>query len=476
MDSESNLLRSSSQNTKRSKRSLSDDESENTLRTPLSIHQQTNNFPKFIIVQAINNDKPITSLSPFVIEKQVSSIIGTAKSIKSLRNGNLLIECNNKTQTENLLRTTMFFQNKVKVFPHPSLNSSRGVVRCSEISSDPLDEVKEQMKSKGVTDVKRITIKRDGKTITTNTYIFTFNTPTLPKKVRIGHLIKNVEVYVPNPLRCFHCQKFGHHEDGCKAQVAVCGRCAEAGHKFTDCTNDTSECANCHQDHQSNSRICSFWKKEKEILKIKYTENVSFFEARSLFETRNKIVENNNSNLSYANVARPEKSECSTCKILVDKLCHIFPDKADAIRQLVQSTKENQASTSNSTKVSETVDNKQKQSPNTNTKQPEQTLSKPQKPVKVNNTPKTKISLPERSITKTTPADATKSADKKIKLNRMTVNENNDVTISPIPTDSNKFQTLEGMDDEDESGWKTLPDWNEDKDKLDSWQNSKAAC
>ena len=222
----------------------------------------------------------------------------------------------------------------------------------------------------------------------------------------------------------------------------------------------------------SNSRICSFWKKEKEILKIKYTENVSFFEARSLFETRNKTVENNNSNLSYANVARPEKSECSTCKILVDKLCQIFPDKADAIRQLVQSTKENQASTSNSTKVSETVDNKQKQSPHTNTKQPEQTLSKPQKPVKVNNTPKPKISLPERSITKTTPADLTKSADKKIKLNRMTVNENNDVTISPIPTDSNKFQMLESMDDEDEPGFKTPPDWSEDKDK-DSWQNSK---
>ena len=84
------------------KRALSDDSDEESTESHLP------SFPRYIVIKS-EEEKQVTKLSPFVIEKQVSSIIGPGKPIKSLQNGTLLVECNNKQQAENLLKTKKFF-------------------------------------------------------------------------------------------------------------------------------------------------------------------------------------------------------------------------------------------------------------------------------------------------------------------------------------------------------------------------------
>ena len=54
------------------------------------------NFARFLIIESKNKEKPITSLSPFVIEKQIEAIIGMAKSVKKLKNQTLLVETTRK--------------------------------------------------------------------------------------------------------------------------------------------------------------------------------------------------------------------------------------------------------------------------------------------------------------------------------------------------------------------------------------------
>ena len=71
--------------------------------------------------------------------------------------------------------------------------------------------IMEGMVEQGVTDVRRITVRRYGETKLTNTYVLTFNSPTLPTVVKIGFMQVKVDVYIPNPLRCYSCQVFGHH-------------------------------------------------------------------------------------------------------------------------------------------------------------------------------------------------------------------------------------------------------------------------
>ena len=81
-------------------------------------------------------------------------------------------------------------------------------------------------KTPNITACKRFKIKKDGNFIETNTLLLTFNTTTLPKSLKIFYRIIPVEVYIPNPLRCFNCQRFGHHENGCpEAPGSICEKC-----------------------------------------------------------------------------------------------------------------------------------------------------------------------------------------------------------------------------------------------------------
>ena len=82
---------------------------------------------------------------------------------------------------------------------------SKGVVRSQELSLCLLEEIKKELKPKGVTDMKRVSIKRDDKIVNTNTYIMTFKLPVIPPKIKIGFTMERVEQFIPNPLRCYKC-------------------------------------------------------------------------------------------------------------------------------------------------------------------------------------------------------------------------------------------------------------------------------
>ena len=92
------------------------------------------NSPCFIVIQSQDPSKPVTKHSPFIIEKQLSSILGTPKSVKKLKDQTILVECLSNQQASNLLKHTKFFDLNVRLFPHPSLNSCKGIIRCRELN------------------------------------------------------------------------------------------------------------------------------------------------------------------------------------------------------------------------------------------------------------------------------------------------------------------------------------------------------
>ncbi|GFS74871.1 RNA-directed DNA polymerase from mobile element jockey [Trichonephila clavipes] len=104
--------------------------------------------------------------------------------------------------------------------------------------------------------------------------------PKLPTTIKASYLNCRIRPYIPNPLRCFKCQRFGHSQTSCCGQQ-TCSRCASAGHSSTDCILEP-KCINCSQPHPSYSKICHKWKIEKQIQEIKTTKNISYPEARKL--------------------------------------------------------------------------------------------------------------------------------------------------------------------------------------------------
>jgi len=241
----------------------------------------TESWPRYLIMSSSDDDKLFTSLSPFAIFKGIKGIAGDGVTIKRLFNGDVILTCKKKSQSENLLKCVLFGNvAPVTVTPHRSLNSSKGVIRNWELARTDPEEIKREIPI--ISEVKRISVKRNGVEMKTNTLILTFNVPKIPDCIRSGYLNIPVSQFVPNPLRCYKCQMFGHTTDKCK-RAEVCAKCSEKGHNDKLCQKEY-KCANCDGNHASFSKQCSFFKKEFDIQNIRVTKSVSFFEARKIYE------------------------------------------------------------------------------------------------------------------------------------------------------------------------------------------------
>ena len=156
--------------------------------------------PRFLVIHS-QEERSISSLSPFVIEKVFIGMAGEPKGKKKLRSGDLLVEYTNTKQIKNLLRWTLFHNLKVQVSLHASLNTCKGLVRCPDLKGVSEEEILEEMREQGVIHVRRIKVRRDDALKDTNTFVFTFNTSVLPKQLKVAFLRVSVDPYIPNPLR-----------------------------------------------------------------------------------------------------------------------------------------------------------------------------------------------------------------------------------------------------------------------------------
>ena len=158
--------------------------------------------------------------------------------------GHLLIQTANAHYSRRLLALTDLAGVPVRAEPHRTLNSCKGVIRCSDLKGLTKDEIVDGLRSQGVTDCFHVTVKSDNNNTDcrkTNIFILTFNTDTAPAHINVGYLRVKVDRYIPNPLGCFKCQKFGHSSRLCRNE-AVCHRCG-GKHTEENC-NNAAKCIN----------------------------------------------------------------------------------------------------------------------------------------------------------------------------------------------------------------------------------------
>ena len=156
-------------------------------------------------------------------------------------------------------------------------------------------------------------IKKRDHTEPSNTFILTFSTPTPPKFVKAAYLHISVNVFVPNPLRCYKCQRFGHGRDACK-RPAACARCGGSDHTDTDCHADP-HCVNCSGAHTCYSKDCPEGNKQRGISKIKQEKQVSFAEAKQIVE-RQPVASAVRGAISYAKASTPNTQKICPTKTI----------------------------------------------------------------------------------------------------------------------------------------------------------------
>ena len=197
------------------------------------IKELTTYFPTYIVLELVE-DKPSTQLSLFIIEKFLSANM-PPKSVKATRNNTQIVKVKNEKYAELLLRTTTLHNMKIKAYPHRSLNTSKGMKRSPELTTCTIEEIKLNLKKQLVTDIKRISIKKNNQVVNTNTYILMFDSPKPPTKLKIGYIIAKVDIYIPNPLQHYKYQKFGHYESWCTRRK-ICKNCAMDGYDHQEAT------------------------------------------------------------------------------------------------------------------------------------------------------------------------------------------------------------------------------------------------
>jgi hypothetical protein len=235
-------------------------------------------WARFLVIESQDNTRQLSSLSPFIVEKALKGMIGSCKTVKQLRSGSLLVETSRPAQSQNLLRQTVFANIPIKVSEHKSLNTSKGVIRSFELSRMEPDDLVSELSSQGVIEARCIKQKRGDVIRPTPVVILTFAQPEPPKEIKAGYLVIKVDVFVPNPLRCFKCQKFGHHQSTC-SKPSICARCSQPAHDDEPC-KDPVKCPNCSGEHPAFFNTCPNWLQEKEVCRIKVTQGISFPEAR----------------------------------------------------------------------------------------------------------------------------------------------------------------------------------------------------
>ena len=208
----------------------------------------------------IKTESKLSAISPFLIDKSLQAIAGgNLKSVKKLRTGELLVETENGKQAKRLMKAEKLGTLPIKTNIHKTLNSCRGVITVDELVDVSDKDILEGLRDELVTNVRRICIRRDGNQLPTRSIILTFASRKLPTSIKVGYLNCPVRPYVPNPMRCFKCQRYGHSQPSCRSSSIVCARCSEIGHDSKECNKEV-KCFNCKGPHASYSRECEVWK------------------------------------------------------------------------------------------------------------------------------------------------------------------------------------------------------------------------
>ena len=121
-------------------------------------------------------------------------------------------------------------------------------------------------------------------------------------------------LFVPNPMRCYNCNKFGCTSQRCNVAVKCTG-CGKVKHEGQ--CEGPKLCSNCNGPHASSAKDCPVWQKEKEIQRVRVEKRISFPEARQLVEAKMPTVITGGRTYTAAAASTRGESRSVQCQTLL---------------------------------------------------------------------------------------------------------------------------------------------------------------
>lgn len=123
----------------------------------------------------------------------------------------------------------------------------------------------------------------------TGSIIITFTKNLKNPSVIIGKVIIPISKLTPRPMLCAHCGLLGHTNKRCKKnRIDLCSTCFYNHDEEQACN---LLCKNCNEEHYSNNKECNTLKKEIQILKVKESHNINYFDAKKIVESMSEVID-----------------------------------------------------------------------------------------------------------------------------------------------------------------------------------------
>ncbi|XP_013859124.1 uncharacterized protein LOC106514416, partial [Austrofundulus limnaeus] len=233
---------------------------------------------EFKIILKFKNEEENIQLSPIAVSRELKKKIGDIQFAKTLRDGSLLIIVKSEEQKNKILQIDNICKKSVREKKIIGENKiTKGVITGIPINED-LEKLKRNVYDTEILKVTRLLRNVDGERVPSMSVLLEFKKDKLPDRIKIGFLSFPVRPYVPPPLRCFKCQRYGHVAEVCRGQQ----RCPKCGgnHKYEECVGNVQEkCCNCGGQHRVTFGGCEVRKKAAEIQQVKTVNNISYAEA-----------------------------------------------------------------------------------------------------------------------------------------------------------------------------------------------------
>src|SRR6267154_334748 len=290
---------------KKNSKRLFDATSPDETIVPIAKRLDSSSFVNEVFIKGVKEN--LLNKNPIKLKQALTNIDGSFKGdqIKYSKD-NLKIHCKSQEQKNRLLNVKILLGIEVIASEHNAISRASSNLDeyerviifgvSTDIEENDICEETKAISAKRLLSKKAPNLDR----VPSETVVLSYYADP-PKSVSIGFKEFKTKLFVPQPIRCWNCQHYGHSEKVCRGKL-TCPRCAQ-NHKFEDCkipaviSNDPSipsansglRCVNCQQAHSAAYRGCPMFLKQKDILEIKYTNKITYAQAAIQLKDKNAI-------------------------------------------------------------------------------------------------------------------------------------------------------------------------------------------
>ena len=236
------------------------------------------NWSRFLIL------KTETKITSGILENKLLNVCPTADlSFRLTKPNEWLVEATTKNQSDKILAVKEINGIPVEVKGHDTLNYIQGTVVLPNIQDEEIpDNIillnSLKLRYNNIHDIETYEIQSRKNQNKLRIMKIKFIGQSTPLKIKILGQNREVRPFIPKPLQCSKCCRYGHTHKRCtnKEICAVCG----SQHHRTDWSCNQPKCINCGLDHHAKSKTCEFYIYNTEVKLLMSRSGMSAREAK----------------------------------------------------------------------------------------------------------------------------------------------------------------------------------------------------